>query len=74
MIFFHIEEELHNIQKIPPEPGKKILQIEQNTAKIEKRTPAIGKKYPLSYEETSLKISSDRHQIEINIAEVEKSI
>lgn len=74
MIFFHIEEELHNIQKIPPELGKKTLQIEQNTAKIEKRTPAIGKKYPLSYEETSLKISSDKRQIEINIAEAEKSI
>jgi hypothetical protein len=74
MIFFHIEEELHNIQKIPPEQVKKIVQIEQNTAKIEKRTPAIGKKYPLSYEETSLKISPDKRQIEIKIAEAEKSI
>ena len=72
--FILTKEDLHDIQKLPPGQGKKIVQIEINTLKIEKETLAIGKKYTLNYEETSLKISPEKRQIEINIAEKEKSI
>ncbi|MFW6100738.1 MAG: hypothetical protein ACOC90_05075 [Bacteroidota bacterium] len=81
MIFFHIEKDLHDIQKIPYGQGKKIVQgqrniaqSERNTAQIEKRTLAIQKKYPQSYPEISHNPLLNTRQIETNIVKREKSI
>ena len=81
MIFFHIEKDLHDIQKVPYRQGKKMVQVqrniaqaERNTAEIEKRTLTIEKKYPLSYQEISLNPSLNTRQIETNILRTERSI